>query len=153
MVNKSLFENQQMDGMSISIFGKSVLVTEAMKNHALEKIGKLEKLNDHILNIHVFLRKVVRPNNGIKAWTARKLAAPYANRYPGRSAASQLRYGLGNGRALLRHAVVPLPLRVRITTPWSGPLQIRPIIRCAHVDRLLRGAAQSAPVMCVIAAR
>lgn len=55
MVDKSKFENQQMLGMKISIYGKSVLVTDAMKNHAIEKISKIERLNDHILDIHVYL--------------------------------------------------------------------------------------------------
>ncbi len=49
------FENHEFEGMKLSIFGKSVLVTDAMKNYALEKIAKLERLNSHILDIHVTL--------------------------------------------------------------------------------------------------
>lgn len=37
----------------IEIVGRSVLVTDAMKRHAEEKLSKIEKFHNHIMNIHV----------------------------------------------------------------------------------------------------
>lgn len=55
MANKNKFENQQLDGIQASIYGKTVLVTDAMKNYALEKISKIERLSGHILDMHIYL--------------------------------------------------------------------------------------------------
>ncbi|MES2198570.1 MAG: ribosome-associated translation inhibitor RaiA [Chlamydiota bacterium] len=38
---------------NITIMGKSVLVTDAMKTHAQEKLSKIEKFHNHIMNIQV----------------------------------------------------------------------------------------------------
>lgn len=38
---------------NISIVGRSVLVTDAMKLHAQEKLSKIEKFHNHIMNIQV----------------------------------------------------------------------------------------------------
>lgn len=38
---------------NITIVGKSVLVTDAMKAHAQEKLSKIEKFHNHIMHIHV----------------------------------------------------------------------------------------------------
>lgn len=43
------------EGYNISITGRHVMVTEAMKNHALEKLGKLERIAHRIIDVHVIM--------------------------------------------------------------------------------------------------
>lgn len=42
-------------GYSIHVVGRHVLVTEAIKNYALEKVGKIEKFTDRIVDVTVTL--------------------------------------------------------------------------------------------------
>lgn len=37
----------------INIIGRHVLVTEAMKNYALEKLSKIDRFHNHVLDMHV----------------------------------------------------------------------------------------------------
>jgi len=41
------------DSYDISVTGRHVLVTEAMKNYAIEKLSKLDKFSDRIIDVHV----------------------------------------------------------------------------------------------------
>jgi putative sigma-54 modulation protein len=52
MVDKSKFENE---GYSLEITGKNLTITDAMKNHVIEKLSKIEKFTNHILEIVVTL--------------------------------------------------------------------------------------------------
>jgi putative sigma-54 modulation protein len=52
MVDKSKFE---MEGYTIYITGRNLQVTEAIKNHTMEKIAKVERVNEHITDVHVTL--------------------------------------------------------------------------------------------------
>ena len=54
MVDKKKFE-EESNGYTMNIIGRNVLVTEAMKNHAIEKISKLERFHNHIIDVHVTL--------------------------------------------------------------------------------------------------
>ena len=54
MVDKKKFE-EELAGYNINIVGRSVYVTEAMKNHAMDKIAKLERFNNHIIDVHFTL--------------------------------------------------------------------------------------------------
>ena len=54
MVDKNKFESEST-GYNINIVGRNVLVTEAMKNHAFEKLSKLERFHNHIIDVHVTL--------------------------------------------------------------------------------------------------
>ncbi|MCX6990163.1 MAG: ribosome-associated translation inhibitor RaiA [Chlamydiae bacterium] len=54
MVDKNKFETEST-GYNINIVGRNVLVTEAMKNHAFEKLSKLERFHNHIIDVHVTL--------------------------------------------------------------------------------------------------
>lgn len=37
----------------VHVMGRNVLITDAMKNYAIEKISKLEKFSDRIIDVHV----------------------------------------------------------------------------------------------------
>ncbi len=52
MVDKKKFEEQ---GYNIQIIGRNIHVTEAMKNHALDKLAKIERFQNHIMDVHVTL--------------------------------------------------------------------------------------------------
>lgn len=45
----------QDDGLTIHIYGKSVLVTEPMKQYAIEKISKASKINHQMIHVHCTL--------------------------------------------------------------------------------------------------
>jgi putative sigma-54 modulation protein len=52
MVDKAKFlEDEQ--GYRITIVGRHVFVTEAMKNYALEKLSKIDRFHNHVLDLHV----------------------------------------------------------------------------------------------------
>lgn len=51
MVDVSKFKEEEALGYNISIIGRHVQVTEAMKNHAFEKLGKVERFHNHIMNL------------------------------------------------------------------------------------------------------
>lgn len=54
MVDKAKFtEQEQALGMRISITGRNVYVTDSMKDYAFEKISKIERFHNHIMDIHV----------------------------------------------------------------------------------------------------
>lgn len=53
MVDKSKFAEEEARGYRVVVTGKNVHVTEAMKNHALEKIAKIERFHTHIMDIHI----------------------------------------------------------------------------------------------------
>jgi len=54
MVDKAKFtEQEQALGLRINILGRNVFVTDSMKDHALEKLSKIERFHDHIMDIHV----------------------------------------------------------------------------------------------------
>lgn len=51
MPNKDKFPEE--NEYNIQIYGRHVQVTDAMKQHALAKLSKLERLHNHIMDIHV----------------------------------------------------------------------------------------------------
>jgi putative sigma-54 modulation protein len=54
MVDKAKFtEQEQALGLRINILGRNVFVTDSMKDHALEKLSKIERFHNHIMDIHV----------------------------------------------------------------------------------------------------
>ena len=56
MVDKAKFDAQEEAlGNRIIINGRNVFVTEAMKNHALQKLSKLDHFHNHITELHVTL--------------------------------------------------------------------------------------------------
>lgn len=56
MVDKAKFDAQEEAlGNRITINGRNVFVTEAMKNHALQKLSKLDHFHNHITELHVTL--------------------------------------------------------------------------------------------------
>lgn len=42
-----------VEGYNVSIVGKHVQVTDAMKNYMMEKISKMERISDDIMDVHV----------------------------------------------------------------------------------------------------
>lgn len=55
MVDKHKFEEEESLGYNISIVGRNIQVTEAMKNYAWEKLAKVERLHAHIMDLHMTL--------------------------------------------------------------------------------------------------
>ena len=56
MVDKSKFAAQEEAlGYRLNINGRNVFVTEAMKNHAIEKLSKLDRFHNHVTELHVTL--------------------------------------------------------------------------------------------------
>lgn len=55
MVDKAKFAAEEAEGYRFTIYGKAVHVTEAMKNYVREKLAKIERFHNHIMDIHVFL--------------------------------------------------------------------------------------------------
>jgi putative sigma-54 modulation protein len=55
MVDKEKFRAEEALGYNISILGRSVMVTEAMKNYVWEKLTKVERLHNHIMDAHVIM--------------------------------------------------------------------------------------------------
>lgn len=54
MAAQNKFE-EDSSGYNINILGRHVLVTDAMKNYATEKLAKLERFHNHIIDVHVTL--------------------------------------------------------------------------------------------------
>ena len=52
MVDKKKFETE---GYNIQIVGRNIQVTDAMKNHAFDKLTKIERFQNHIMDVHVTL--------------------------------------------------------------------------------------------------
>ncbi len=56
MVDKSKFlEQEEALGMRFNIVGRNVYVTESMKNYALDKLSKIDRFHNHIMDLHVNL--------------------------------------------------------------------------------------------------
>ncbi|HUD01177.1 MAG TPA: ribosome-associated translation inhibitor RaiA [Rhabdochlamydiaceae bacterium] len=56
MVDKAKFAAQEEAlGYRLNINGRNVFVTEAMKNHAIEKLSKLDRFHNHVTELHVTL--------------------------------------------------------------------------------------------------
>ncbi len=56
MVDKEKFaEQEEALGHRLTINGRNVFVTEAMKNHALDKLSKLDRFHNHVTELHVTL--------------------------------------------------------------------------------------------------
>lgn len=53
MVDKAKFAAEEALGYRIVVVGRQVQVTEAMKNYAIEKLSKIDKFHNHIMDIHV----------------------------------------------------------------------------------------------------
>jgi putative sigma-54 modulation protein len=54
MVDKAKFTEQEKAlGLRITILGRNVLVTDSMKTYAQEKLSKIERFHNHIMDIHV----------------------------------------------------------------------------------------------------
>jgi putative sigma-54 modulation protein len=53
MVDKEKFAEEEALGYNINIVGKNVLVTEAMKNYAWDKLTKIERFHNRIMDAHV----------------------------------------------------------------------------------------------------
>lgn len=54
MATSKKFE-EDTPGYYINIIGRHVHVTDAMKNYAMEKLSKLERFHNHIIEVHVTL--------------------------------------------------------------------------------------------------
>lgn len=56
MVDKTKFAAQEEAlGNRLTIVGRNVFVTEAMKNHAFDKLSKLDHFRNHVTELHVTL--------------------------------------------------------------------------------------------------
>lgn len=55
MVDKDKFAAEEALGYNISIVGRSVLVTDAMKNYVWDKLTKVERFHTHIMDCHVVM--------------------------------------------------------------------------------------------------
>jgi putative sigma-54 modulation protein len=56
MVNKMKFtEQEEALGYRYTIVGRNIYVTEAMKNHALQQLAKLDRFHTHVIELHVTL--------------------------------------------------------------------------------------------------
>jgi putative sigma-54 modulation protein len=53
MANQARFTEPEAQDYRIHIIGRNVYVTDAMKNHALDKLSKIDRFHNHILDIHV----------------------------------------------------------------------------------------------------
>jgi putative sigma-54 modulation protein len=55
MVDKSKFAEEEAQGYRLNIIGRNVLVTDAMKNYAWEKMGKVERIHSHLMDMQVVM--------------------------------------------------------------------------------------------------
>lgn len=53
MVDKAKFLEGEEQGYRITILGRHVLVTDAMKNYAIEKLSKIDRFHNHVIDMHV----------------------------------------------------------------------------------------------------
>ena len=58
MVDKSKFAAEEAAGYRLTVLGKGVVCTEAMKNYVRDKLAKIDRFHDHIMDIHVTLELV-----------------------------------------------------------------------------------------------
>ncbi|MBS0648714.1 MAG: ribosome-associated translation inhibitor RaiA [Verrucomicrobia bacterium] len=55
-MDKAKFAEQEAAlGYRLTLIGRNVYVTEAMKNHAIEKLSKLDRFHQHVIDLHVTL--------------------------------------------------------------------------------------------------
>lgn len=47
------FAEEDAQGYRLTILGRHMLITEAMKNYATEKLSKIERFHTHVMDIHV----------------------------------------------------------------------------------------------------
>ncbi len=55
MVDKTKFAAEEALGYRITIVGRNLYVTDAMKNYAVEKISKIDRFHSQVLDVHVNL--------------------------------------------------------------------------------------------------
>ncbi|HEY5259229.1 MAG TPA: ribosome-associated translation inhibitor RaiA [Rhabdochlamydiaceae bacterium] len=55
MVDKNKFAEEEALGYKFHVVGRNVLVTEAMKNYILDKLTKIERFHNHIMDVHAHL--------------------------------------------------------------------------------------------------
>jgi putative sigma-54 modulation protein len=55
MVDKSKFIEEEALGYPIEVVGRGILVTDAMKNYAWDKMSKVERFGLHIMHVHIAL--------------------------------------------------------------------------------------------------
>jgi putative sigma-54 modulation protein len=56
MVNKEKFAEQEAAlGYRLTILGRNIYVTEAMKQHAFDKLSKIDRFHNHVMDLHVTL--------------------------------------------------------------------------------------------------
>ena len=56
MVDKEKFaEQEEALGYRLTIMGRNVYVTEEMKNYAFDKLSKIDRFHNHVLDLHVTL--------------------------------------------------------------------------------------------------
>jgi putative sigma-54 modulation protein len=53
MIDKTKFAAEEAEGYRLNILGRNVYVTEAMKNYAMEKVSKIDRFHNHIMDIHI----------------------------------------------------------------------------------------------------
>ncbi len=54
MVDKAKFtEQEEAMGIRINILGRNVYVTDAMKNYAYDKLSKIDRFHNHVMDLHV----------------------------------------------------------------------------------------------------
>ncbi len=53
MVDKAKFEAEEAEGYRLNIIGRNVLVTEAMKKYAWEKVSKVERIHNHLMDMQI----------------------------------------------------------------------------------------------------
>jgi putative sigma-54 modulation protein len=56
MVDKEKFEEQEAAlGYRLTLMGRNVYVTEAMKSYAADKLAKIDRFHNHVMDLHVTL--------------------------------------------------------------------------------------------------
>lgn len=56
MVDKAKFTQQEEAlGYRLTIMGRNVYVTDAMKDHAFQKLSKIDRFHNHVMDLHVTL--------------------------------------------------------------------------------------------------
>ncbi len=55
MVNAKKFAEEDAEGYAVVVVGRNVLVSEAMKNYAWDKLDKIDRFHDHVMHVTVTL--------------------------------------------------------------------------------------------------
>lgn len=53
MADKARFFEEESQGYRVNIVGRNVYVTDPMKNYAMEKLSKIDRFHNHVLDLHV----------------------------------------------------------------------------------------------------